>query len=243
MQNSGFFEAGNGSAMDVTVMVYGVSKERGNAFEPPMTVAYFDDENGYVLSTLIDPWFLYPVMTTLKSPKYTLTTRNYRNTLGLMIKIKDDVSGSISMEGRISKPMTPRDQYRLNHAAIVCRKILVKAGCDPDSIFVSPQRGTHPSCTVRIGEMLDTNLQTEVKNLYVCDASTFPEALDRPTVLTIIGLGKRLSDHLMTTTFRREIEVRREPVAPAPAPARLEPEAVAPEPLSVFEPPAAAPTC
>jgi choline dehydrogenase-like flavoprotein len=243
MQNSGFFEAGNGSAMDVTVMVYGVSKERGNAFEPPMTVAYFDDENGYVLSTLIDPWFLYPVITTLKSPKYTLTTRNYRNTLGLMIKIKDDISGSISMEGRISKPMTPRDQYRLNHAAIVCRKILVKAGCDPDSIFVSPQRGTHPSCTVRIGEMLDTNLQTEVKNLYACDASTFPEALDRPTVLTIIGLGKRLSDHLMTTTFRREIEVRREPVAPAPAPARPEPEAVASEPLSVFEPPAAAPTC
>jgi len=138
------------------------------------------------------------------------------------------------MEGRISKPMTPRDQYRLNHAAIVCRKILVKAGCDPDSIFVSPQRGTHPSCTVRIGEMVDTNLQTEVRNLYVCDASTFPEALDRPTVLTIIGLGKRLSDHLLTTVFRREVEARREPVAP-------EPEPVAPDPLSVFEPPTRSP--
>jgi choline dehydrogenase-like flavoprotein len=160
-----------------------------------------------------------------------------------MIKIKDDISGSISMEGRISKPMTPRDQYRLNHASIVCRKILVKAGCDPDSIFVSPQRGTHPSCTVRIGEMLDTNLQTEVKNLYVCDASTFPEALDRPTVLTIIGLGKRLSDHLMATTFRREVEVRREPVVSAPKPAVAQPETVAPDPLAVFEPPAAPATC
>ena len=41
MQNSGFFDAGNGMAMDVTVMVYGVSKERGNASEPPTTVAHF----------------------------------------------------------------------------------------------------------------------------------------------------------------------------------------------------------
>jgi choline dehydrogenase-like flavoprotein len=45
--------------------------------------------------------------------------------------------------------------------------------------------------------MLDENLQTEVRNLYVCDASCFPEALDRPTVLTIIGLGKRLGAHLL----------------------------------------------
>jgi choline dehydrogenase-like flavoprotein len=44
--------------------------------------------------------------------------------------------------------------------------------------------------------MLDTDLQTEIAGLYVCDASTFPEALARPTVLTIIGLAKRLSNHL-----------------------------------------------
>jgi choline dehydrogenase-like flavoprotein len=56
---------------------------------------------------------------------------------------------------------------------------------------------------VRIGEMLDTNLQTGVKNLYVCDASTFPEALCRPTVLTIISLGKRLSDHILSEAFAR----------------------------------------
>jgi choline dehydrogenase-like flavoprotein len=36
--------------------------------------------------------------------------------------------------------------------------------------------------------------------LYVCDASTFPEALDRPTVLTILGLGKRLAAHLASET-------------------------------------------
>ena len=94
-------------------------------------------------------------------------------------------------------PLTPRDRYRLNHASIVARKILVRAGCDPDSIFVGPLRGTHPCATVRIGEMLDQNLRTEVEHLYVCDASCFPESLDRPTVLTIIGLAKKLGEHLL----------------------------------------------
>jgi len=204
MQNSGFFDAGNGITMDTTTMVYGVSKYKGTGSEPPMSVAYTDDENGYMLSTLIDPWLSYPLIMFAKGVRYPLTWVNYPRTMGVMIKVKDEIAGGITIEGKISKPMTARDRYRLNHASIVCRKILIKAGCDPDSIFVGPLRGTHPSGTVRIGEMVDANLQTEVKNLYVCDASTFPEALDRPTVLTIIGLAKRLSDHLLNTVFRGE---------------------------------------
>ncbi|MGQ9572121.1 MAG: GMC family oxidoreductase N-terminal domain-containing protein [Dehalococcoidia bacterium] len=213
MQNSGFFEAGNGITMDTTAIIYGVSKYKGNASEPPMTVAYTDDENGYMLSALIDPWLFYPMIMFARGIRYPLTWVNYHRTLGIMIKVKDEIAGGISIDGKISKPMTERDRHKLNHASIVARKILTKAGCDPDSIFVGPLRGTHPSGTVRIGEMLDENLQTEVKNLYVCDASTFPEALDRPTVLTIIGLAKRLSDHLLNTTFRRETAARL-PTAP-----------------------------
>jgi choline dehydrogenase-like flavoprotein len=79
----------------------------------------------------------------------------------------------------------------------VCERILVEAGAERSTIFMTPLRGTHPSGTVRIGTMLDQQLETDVKGLYVCDASVFPEALDRPTVLTIIGLGKRLAKHLV----------------------------------------------
>ena len=197
LQRAGFFEAGHGMTMDTTTMVYGLSKERGIGNEPPMTWAYANDEIGYMLSTLIDPWLLYPIITALKGPGYPFTWPRWGRTLGVMIKIKDEISGGITIEGEISKPMTERDQFKLNHAAIVCRRILVKAGADPDTVFVTPLRGTHPSGTVRLGQMLDQNLQTEAKNLYVCDASTFPEALDRPTVLTIIGLGMRLTEHLL----------------------------------------------
>ncbi len=213
LQKAGFFEAGHGMAMDTTTIVYGTSKYAGNSSEPPMSVACTDDDNGYMLSTLIDPWLLYPMINSLKGVKYPFTWINYGRTMGMMIKIKDELSGGVSMEGRVSKPLTPRDRYRLNHASIVARKILVQAGCDPDSVFVGPLRGTHPCATVRIGEMLDENLRTEVKNLYVCDASCFPESLDRPTVLPIIGLGRRLGEHLLDEVFG-SASAERNPAAP-----------------------------
>ncbi len=197
LQNTGFTEAGRGMTMDTTVMVYGRWRERGIGKEPPMTWGYTDDEVGYMLSTLIDPWLLYPIIMTMKGPTFGLTWGRWGNTLGVMIKLKDDVSGGISVDGRISKPMTDADRYKLNHAAIAARRILTRAGCDPDSIMLTPLRGTHPSGTVRIGEMLTKDLEMEVANLFVCDASCFPEALDRPTVLTIIALGRRLARHLL----------------------------------------------
>jgi choline dehydrogenase-like flavoprotein len=114
-----------------------------------------------------------------------------------MIKLKDEVSGGVFPDGRISKPLTAGDRARLQIAEAACREILVEAGAAPDTIFMTPLRGTHPSGTVRIGDMVDTTLQTQVAGLYVCDASVFPEALGRPTVLTIIGLAKRLARQLV----------------------------------------------
>ena len=134
-----------------------------------------------------------------------------------MNKVTDEVSGIVSVEGRISKPMTARDRERLHHATVVSRQILVRAGCDPDSIFVSRLRGTHPSATARLGEMVDGDLQTTIKNLYVCDASVFPEALGLPTVLTIISFAKRLSDHLLEGVPRREAAPAMASASAAPA--------------------------
>jgi choline dehydrogenase-like flavoprotein len=203
LQKSGLADAGRGMAMDTTVIVYGVSNEDGTAFEPPMSVGYSDLEHGYMLSTLIDPWMLYPLIAALKGPRHALAWPKYRRMVGLMIKVTDEVSGIVSVGCHISKPMTDRDRERLHHASVVSHRILVRAGCDPDSVYVSRLRGTHPSATVRLGEMVDTDLQTAVKNLYVCDASVFPEALGQPTVLTIISFAKRLSDHLLRDVLAR----------------------------------------
>jgi choline dehydrogenase-like flavoprotein len=198
LQAAGFDQAGVGMAMDTTVMVYGFIRESGIGKEPPMTWSWENDDAGYMLSTLIDPWLLYPLMAARVGVGRALMWPRWKNILGVMIKLKDEISGGVFPDGRISKPLTPGDAERLRLAREMCERILVEAGADRSTIFMTPLRGTHPSATVRIGTMLDEGLETQVKGLYVCDASVFPEALDRPTVLTIIGLGKRLAKRLLS---------------------------------------------
>jgi choline dehydrogenase-like flavoprotein len=187
----------DGMAMDLTLMVYGYSKDvTGQGYEPPMTWSCADDQLGVLYSTLIDPWLMYPIIMAAKGPLYPLTWRRWGNTLGVMIKLKDELSGSFDAKGRISKGTTTADQARLIRAQDVARQILQRAGCDPRRMITTPLRGTHPSATVRIGDVLSKDLETGIEGLYVCDASVFPQALARPTVLTIIALAMRLADHL-----------------------------------------------
>lgn len=199
LQRVGISDAGHGFFCDPTVMVYGVSKERGTSADPPMSVGSYEfhDSDGFMLSHLIDPWVMFPIAMYYKGLRYLSKTIHYRKLLGIMIKVKDELAGSISPEGRISKPLTENDRYRLHKAINISRKILIKAGAEPDSIFTSPVRGTHPGGTARIGHVIDNNLETKIKNLFVCDASVFPEAPDRPLVLSIIGFGKRLAKYLL----------------------------------------------
>ena len=205
LQASGLSQAGIGMTMDTTVMVYGMDKEKGTGNEPPMTWSWENDDEGYMLSTLIDPWLLYPLGAMRVGVKPALMWRRWGNLLGVMIKLKDEISGGVFPGGTIRKPLTTQDATRLAGARRMSERILIEAGADPSSLFMRPLMGTHPSGTVRIGTMLDTDLKTEVDGLYVCDASTFPESLDRPTVLTIIGLGKRLAGHLLGASPSREV--------------------------------------
>jgi choline dehydrogenase-like flavoprotein len=199
LRASGIADAGRGMAMDTTVMVYGHAPGRtGMGGDPPMTWSFADDELGVMYSTLIDPWLMYPIITALKGPTWPLTWPRWGSTYGVMIKLTDELSGEIGDDGRISKGLTPRDRERLERAERVAEGVLKRAGCRTDSIFTTPMRGTHPSATVRIGDLLDAGLRTPLANLYVCDASVFPQALGRPTVLTILALGRRLARTLLT---------------------------------------------
>jgi choline dehydrogenase-like flavoprotein len=162
-----------------------------------MTWSWENDADGYMLSTLIDPWLIYPLMAIRDHWTRLFTWPRWNRILGIMIKLKDEVSGGVFADGTISKHLTPLDRERLMEANGICERILLEAGADPSSLFMTPLRGTHPSATVRIGTLLDRELKTDVNGLYVCDASVFPEALDRPTVLTIISLAKRLASHLL----------------------------------------------
>ena len=196
IRGAGVTEAGRGIAMDTTAMVYGVTRADGMGGDPPMTWSCADDARGVLFSTLIDPWLMYPIIMATKGPRWPLTWPRWGRTAGVMIKLRDEVSGGIDDDGTIHKGLTSADRERLADAEQAARAILVEAGCRAGSLFMTPLRGTHPSATVRIGDAVDADLQTPIEGLYVCDASVFPEALGRPTVLTIIALARRLARRL-----------------------------------------------
>ena len=76
------------------------------------------------------------------------------------------------------------------------KKIFKKAGAKDSSVVEVMPLGAHPSCTCRIGEVVDSNLETTIKNLYCCDASVLPQAMGAPVVWTLAALGKRLAKHI-----------------------------------------------
>ncbi len=118
--------------------------------------------------------------------------------LGIMVKTKDELNGSIDIEGNISKPLTEGDIKRMNRGASIAKMILVSSGCKPESVFLSPVRGTHPQGTARIGDVIDEwGRVKEIEDCYVADASFIPEALDRPMVLTIMAFAKRVVEKIL----------------------------------------------
>jgi choline dehydrogenase-like flavoprotein len=122
---------------------------------------------------------------------------NYKKLVGMLVKVKDDLSGQVFPDGTVSKKLNENDHGRLNKGIEVATEILRALGCPGNKIVVGEVKGAHPSGTCRIGPVLSDDLETEIANLYVCDASVFPEALDRPTVMTILAFGKRLGRHIL----------------------------------------------
>ena len=47
-----------------------------------------------------------------------------------------------------------------------------------------------------MGDIVDANLETEIKGLYVCDASVIPIPWGCPPTFTVMSLGRRLGRHL-----------------------------------------------
>jgi len=113
-----------------------------------------------------------------------------------MTKGKDELAGRINVDETFSKQLTHRDRSVLDKGISISRKVLIEAGCPADSIWVTRPRGAHPGGTCRIGEVVSDQLETEIKNLYLCDASVIPASLASPVVITLVALGKRLADHL-----------------------------------------------
>jgi len=193
MQASGFPHAGQGVIIDPLILTYGIYPGQGSGPDIPMGCGTTDlQDEGIIMTDCVDPWPLYLFGLCMAGPKAVAGFRYFPHTLGIMAKIRDGFAGSISPDGTVSKPLGDQEQKLLARGSEISRRILERAGCDPASIVSTPPRGAHPGGTVRIGEVIDSDLRAEIDGLYVCDASVIPEPMGLPPVLMIMGLGKRL---------------------------------------------------
>jgi choline dehydrogenase-like flavoprotein len=115
--------------------------------------------------------------------------------LSMMVKIKDGLGGRITNRGGCRKDLSRSDYGKLSDGFGHAKKILKNAGVE--SVSKSIVFAAHPGGTAKIGDVVDSNLKTARDNLYVCDCSVIPEAWGLPPTLTVLGLGKRLSKHLL----------------------------------------------
>jgi len=199
LQRSGIFDAGKGFFADPLIATYGLYKGPGSWQDIPMSAGTLDlVSEGILMTDLADPWATYLLNAYWKGWRYLPRFFNYRCVLGIMTKVRDGLNGRVNFDGTISKPITYEERWKLDKGANIAEKILKRAGVDPDSIYTTPIRATHPGGTARIGQIVSTDLETEIKNLYVCDTSIIPEPWGLPPVWTIVAFGKRLARRLET---------------------------------------------
>jgi len=195
LQKSGILNAGKKMFCDPFMTTYGLSKNinQTKGINAPI---YILKPGRFIAFPFIDP----PVQFMLYSGARTLFGRFPRmRTLGMMTKIADESIGRVNVDGSIEKTMTSKDKDKFKEGTGLVKEILIKAGADPKSVFTIKQiRGPHPGGTAAIGEVVNKNLETEIKNLFVCDNSVFPKAPGLPPILTIIALSKWLSKRLIT---------------------------------------------
>ena len=119
-----------------------------------------------------------------------------KDILSIMVKTPDESKGYIDDDGEVVKINTIKDIRYLAEGATTAGFILEKAGVNPKTIGSTIYRGAHPGGTAPIGKIVNSNLETEIDGLYVCDASVLPISPGRPPILTILALAKRLADYI-----------------------------------------------
>ncbi len=189
LRNSGIHDGvGEGLFTDLFITVGGYLKDIDLNQEIPMGV-----------KSEFGPYFISPhysnQLISLMRKKGFNTTPN--DVVGMMVKIADESNGRILDDGKIIKTLTERDLNLLKEGYDKTVKLLKALGVDPSSITSTAIRGAHPGGTAAIGKVVDNNLETSMKGLFIADASLIPQAPGRPPILTISALAKRLSKNLL----------------------------------------------
>ncbi|MBN1105995.1 MAG: GMC family oxidoreductase, partial [Deltaproteobacteria bacterium] len=201
LKRSGIDEAGEGFFSDPLVFTYGYrpGQRLGSCFDIPMTGGtwQFHSNEGFMMTDLSEPWLMQLGSQVLHFPPRVDQAPHVLTNMGIMTKVKDPVSGTISREGKLTKNLEPEVRNRLESGDRYAREILLAAGCRKSSLYTSPVRAAHPGGSAPIGKVVDTNLESRIKNCYVCDASVVPDELGTPVVLLALCLGRYAGERML----------------------------------------------
>lgn len=198
LKRSGIDNAGNRLFADLFNVTYGILRGKDtNLWQEPSMAALstkFKDSHGFIMAPYIDmPLVLRWVMSKRKQFKGF----RYKNLLGIMVKMRDENIGRVTADEKFEKSPSPADYKILNEGAKIASKILIEAGVKKKDIIFTKPRAAHPGGSAAIGEVVNKDLETRIKNLYVCDASVLPKSPGAPPILTIVALAKWLAKRIV----------------------------------------------
>ncbi len=163
-----------------------VATEWENALQcKEIEMPFFMQRDHFILS----PYFDYLSFLFNKAWRYPA-----KDTLGIMIKLADSTTGSISKQ-EVRKALTALDQERLSGAVETAKEILRRFGAQDRDIFMGTVNGGHPGGMLPLTEREAQSLHHDrlPENLYIADATLFPQSLGNPPILTIVALAKRIA--------------------------------------------------
>jgi choline dehydrogenase-like flavoprotein len=192
LRQTGIENVGADFFFDPLIFVMGEVDGLNGGKEFPMAAGFHFEEDGFMLTDLVLTRALFWMFTSQVFRFGRLPA--HKRILPIMVKIKDELGGHITQYGEVRKRLGDVERKRLMGGYEVSKRILENAGAR--NIFKTWYLAVHPGGTAKIDEAVDSNLKTEIDNLYVCDSSVIPEAWGLPPVLTILALGKRLGKHL-----------------------------------------------
>ena len=199
LQRSGIYDAGQGFFADPLWFVAGPSETQGSINDIPMTAGMNLAEDGIVMTDLMTPPTMYAGSLAFAGRKGWVAlpkVLKYRKTLSIMIKVRDGLDGRINVDESFSKPIDYDTWWKLNKGAVLAEEILMKAGVKRDDLVTTTVIAAHPGGTVRIGELLDKDCQTPIRNCYCMDTTIIPEPWGLPPTVTVVAMAKRLAKHL-----------------------------------------------
>lgn len=120
----------------------------------------------------------------------------FPETLGIGVKVYDAPGGRLCAGGRLDKRITGEDRLKLDKGRQAAAAVLRAAGAR--HIVDSGLRAAgRVGGLLRIGEHVDAQLETRLRDLHVCDGSVLPDEMRGTPTVTLICLARYAARHLL----------------------------------------------